>query len=87
MPALVVKRTDFVLAPPHTALALKPVSHVGDPNLFGEGFGDLLLLIHVSWEIPELHYVHTGTWALYWFTWNGVSIPWRGPKLNGAGSM
>jgi len=50
----VVKHTDLVATPSDTTFAFKDVSHVGNPYLFGEGFGDLLFAIRFSGEIAKL---------------------------------
>jgi hypothetical protein len=50
----VVKYTDLVATPSDTTFAFKDVSHVGNPYLFGEGFGDLLFAIWFSGEIAKL---------------------------------
>lgn len=56
MPTFVVERTDLVLTPMNPTLAFKPMSHMGNPNLLRQGFGDLLFLIRFSGIVAELHY-------------------------------
>ena len=75
MPALIVEHCNAILAPGDTALSLKGMSHAGDPDLLGEGFGNLLLSIGFTGKITEFHLGSYVAYDLYWFTWKGVSIP------------
>ena len=56
MPTLIVKRTNLVLAPRDATLAFKLMSHVRNPNLLRQGFGNLLFLVGFPRVITKLHY-------------------------------
>jgi len=62
MTTLVIKRINFVATPPDPTLALKDVSHVGNPDLFRESLWDLLLAIGFARKIAKLwvHWSITG---------------------------
>lgn len=53
--AFIVEHRDAVLAPGHTTLSLKGVSHPRNPDLLGEGFGNLLLAIRFTRKVSKLH--------------------------------
>ncbi len=50
----IVKHTDFVATPSDTALGFKHVAHVGNPHLFCQSLGDLLLAVRLPRKITEV---------------------------------
>lgn len=52
----IVKHRNLVLAPGDVTLGVKAMSHAGNPDLLGQGFGNLLLFVRLARKVPKLHY-------------------------------